>query len=151
MFKLLKTALFIFGAVLLFLIDRILKLLAQEDFFTPSIPIIKNIFSFSFASNYGIAFSLPLTGSILTLATGIIIIFLGVYLFVLLKKKERFKSLFLFVMLLGALSNFWDRLFLGYVVDYWDLKYFTVFNLADVMIVGGFLGLLSSYLFTKKS
>ncbi len=151
MFNVLKTALFVSGAVLLLLIDRVLKLLAQTDFFTPSVPIIKNIFNFSFAANYGIAFSVPFEGEILTVITGIIIIFLGFYLFFLYKKRSFQKFLFLTLLFLGAVSNFYDRINWGYVIDYWDLKYFTIFNLADVMIVAGFLGLLISYFFSKKS
>ncbi len=42
----------------------------------------------------------------------------------------------------GAMSNLLDRLKYGCVICYLDLKYFTVFNLADIMIVGGALWLL---------
>lgn len=38
------------------------------------------------------------------------------------------------ILIFGAILNFTDRIKFGYVVDYFDLKYFTVFNVADVMI-----------------
>ncbi len=40
-------------------------------------------------------------------------------------------------MITGAISNIIDRLSYGYVIDYLSLRYFTVFNLADVMISSG--------------
>ena len=43
----------------------------------------------------------------------------------------------LLLILLGALSNFFDRLAYGYVIDYFYLKNFTIFNLADASISGG--------------
>ena len=48
------------------------------------------------------------------------------------------------LIIFGALSNFFDRLFLGAVVDYLDLKYYSVFNLADVMIVFGVIMIIAS-------
>jgi signal peptidase II len=40
------------------------------------------------------------------------------------------------ILIIGAILNFTDRIKFGYVIDYFSLKYFTVFNLADVMICG---------------
>ena len=45
------------------------------------------------------------------------------------------------ILLFGAISNIIDRIRLGFVIDYIDLKYFTIFNIADIMIVGS-IGLL---------
>jgi len=59
------------------------------------------------------------------------------YFLYVIKKGEEKNAMYLFLVILGALSNLLDRLKFGYVVDYLDLRYFTVFNLADVMIVGG--------------
>jgi hypothetical protein len=48
---------------------------------------------------------------------------------------KRFKLLYSVLVLIGAISNLYDRLSYSYVIDYLDLKYFTVFNVADAMIV----------------
>ena len=37
----------------------------------------------------------------------------------------------------GAMGNFWDRLFMGYVIDFVDLRFWPVFNIADAAIVVG--------------
>jgi signal peptidase II len=47
----------------------------------------------------------------------------------------------------GAIGNLWDRIALGYVVDFisvhWDNRYyFPAFNIADAAITGGAIGML---------
>jgi lipoprotein signal peptidase len=60
-----------------------------------------------------------------------------------LSRRGKFTaSVYSAAIILGATSNLADRFQYGYVIDYFDLKYFTVFNLADVLIVGGTIGLL---------
>ena len=66
-------------------------------------------------------------------------------------KKDYIKAWLLLAIIFGAISNLFDRIKYGYVIDYLDLKYFTVFNLADVMIVGGVIGLGWQILIKKKS
>ena len=136
-----RTAIFLFLlAVFLFAIDRLLKSIALE--FAGEYSLIGEILKFSFAKNYFIAFSLPLGGAFLIILISIIIITLLVYSLKLAIKKEWLQVALLTNILFGAISNLLDRLQLGYVVDYIDLKYFTVFNTADIMIVGGTLLLL---------
>ncbi len=129
-----KTIIFLLIIVFLFCLDRFLKNLALRGEFN-NFPIFGNLLKFNFASNYYIAFSLPLKGKILTIFIFFIIIFLLFYIIVLWQKKEYAISLFLFAISLGAISNLWDRIKFGYVIDYFNLKYFTVFNVADVLIV----------------
>lgn len=49
----------------------------------------------------------------------------------------------------GALGNCIDRLFRGYVVDFIDLTYWPIFNVADIAVVCGTI-LLSIMIFTAK-
>lgn len=126
--------------------DRFLKFLAVENFFNGQKTIIGDFFKLGFAGNYNIAFSLPLAGWWLNIII-ILIIFALIYnLLYYAEKNDYAKSYLLFLIALGAISNLFDRLKYGFVIDYFDLKYFTIFNLADVMIVGGviFLALLMS-------
>ena len=140
-----KTAIILFVlAVFLLAIDRLLKIVALNQIQEYS--LIGDILKFNFAKNYFIAFSLPLGGSVLIAIIIAIIIFLLVYCIRLAKKREFIQVALLTNVLFGAISNLVDRLQYGYVIDYIDLKYFTVFNVADMMIVGGvFLLLLTSY------
>jgi signal peptidase II len=41
--------------------------------------------------------------------------------------------------MVGALSNLLDRAILGYVVDYVNIFFWPIFNLADCLIVAGVL------------
>lgn len=128
--------------IILFVLgDRFLKYLAARDYFAGSQEIIDNIFRLGFAKNYNIAFSLPLGGLILNIIIGLIILWLIGYFLLLIIKEKFIQSSLVLAVLFGAASNYYDRLKFGYVIDYLDLKYFTVFNLADAMIVLGVLGL----------
>lgn len=123
-------------------LDRFLKFLSINHYFDQPINIFKNIFTLNFIENYNIAFSLPLKGIFLNIIIILIIFFLIRYLSFSLSKKETWSAIFLLAIILGALSNLTDRLKYGFVIDYLDLKYFTVFNLSDAMIVAGIAGLI---------
>lgn len=130
-----KKAAFILVAVFFVLIDRFFKMLALHIKYHEPINLVGDFFRFSFAPNYYIAFSLPLSGVFLNILIGIIILSLSFYLFSLSKKGELYEFSFLIFVWFGAVSNYFDRLKYGFVIDYLDLKYFTVFNVADCMIV----------------
>ena len=49
----------------------------------------------------------------------------------------------------GALANLWERVFLGYVVDYLDLGFWPVFNLADSFISAGCILLAVRYFYKR--
>lgn len=122
-----------------FLIDRLLKLTAIK--IAPlSIPLIKEILSFNLATNKNIAFSLPLSGPWLNWPIVIIIFYFLWLLWQIKNDASRLKEKIAICLIAGgALSNLIDRLQYGHVIDYLRLKYFTIFNLADVMIVTGSL------------
>lgn len=120
-----------------FIADRYFKALAIHYFSSGgSIGLIGKIFSFHFATNNYIAFSLPLGGHLATIIIGLIIISLLYYIIRLIasKNSQINEILLLTIIVLGAISNILDRLQYGYVIDYLSLRYFTVFNLADIMI-----------------
>lgn len=122
-----------------FVVDRILKNNVLKLEFDQSRQIIGNILTFRLAYNQNIAFSLPLSGPWLNILISLIVFVL--FLIIIHAKIRQTldkKSLFLLTFILfGAISNLLDRFLYGAVVDYFDLKYFTIFNLADVMISVG--------------
>jgi len=134
-------ALYILLAVFFVVLDRFLKFLAVNSYNSDQFRIFGDFFQFNFIPNYNIAFSLPITGVFLNFVIiSIIVILLYELLFSEIKNEWPKATLLTFI-IFGAISNMLDRLKYGFVIDYLDLKYFTVFNIADVMIVGGVLGM----------
>lgn len=132
------------------IVDRFLKFLAINNYFSNPVKIFNDIFKLNFAANFNIAFSLPFKGAWLNLIIALIIVILLYYWLFLIKNKDLRSAGYLFFIVIGAMSNLYDRLNFGYVVDYLDLKYFTAFNIADMMIVGGVVGLIWIMVFNKK-
>jgi len=142
-----KTAFFYIFAVFLITLDRLFKLLATNNLL-PNFNFF-DFFSLSFAKNYYIAFSLPLSGNFLIVFILAAIALLIYYFIRQLKLKNKVIATTLFFIILGAASNLLDRLKFGFVVDYLDLKYFTIFNIADAMISCGMFLLIYVLLINK--
>ncbi|MCK9438971.1 MAG: signal peptidase II [Patescibacteria group bacterium] len=138
----------IFLIAIFFIADRVLKYLAINSWESKN--ILGEILKFNFTANKYIAFSLPLSGLILNLFIFFILFLILIYLAFLFYKKRHYEFLGFLAIFCGALSNLIDRLKHSFVVDYLDLYYFTVFNLADVLIFFGSLFLLSFY-FKKEA
>lgn len=119
-----------------FVLDRYLKSLALKLAPGESINLISDLFSFSFSKNPYIAFSLPIGPNVITPLVIIIIISLIMAILWLIYKQKRLslQTIFLIIILLGAVSNAIDRLQYTYVIDYLRLKNLSVFNIADAMI-----------------
>jgi len=96
--------------------------------------------------NQNIAWSIPIAPAIFYLAW--IIIVSALILFFLKTKKATLRFFLIFIFA-GALSNLIDRIHLGCVVDYIDLKFWPVFNLADIYITIGVIFFLFSTLKSK--
>ncbi len=95
------------------------------------------VFSFVYAKNTGGAFSL-FEGHPYLLAMFAIFVLLGLFVYVYKKVifDDKFKILTIVLFASGILGNLWERITLGYVIDYIKLNFvnFAVFNLFDVMI-----------------
>lgn len=111
--------------------------------------------SMAFTKNPGIAFGIqipPYFIIALTIALLALIIFLSRKE---LKTESRLTQLCLSLILAGGLSNLYDRLIRGYVVDFisLDFKFFRYpdFNLADGYILTGILLILVFYAKIKKT
>ena len=134
-------------AVFFIFLDRYLKYLAIDREYAR---LLGDILKFNFAANPNIAFSLPLGGSLLNFIIMAAIVSLGYFFYYCVKKEAFYEAMSVVFIILGAISNLADRAAYGFVIDYFDLKYFTVFNLADMMIVGGTAWLLFLSLEIKK-
>lgn len=134
----------------LFVIDQLLKYFARTNP-ESTYYLWKPWIGWEYFANTGIAFSLPIPNWLVVIFTPII---LGGLVYWFIKSYSHISRttyhvsynansatsisylLSLILITTGAVSNYFDRVFLGFTVDYFRL--FTgVINLADVMIVGG--------------
>jgi signal peptidase II len=127
-------ALYVIAAIFFTVLDRFFKMLALEIGENSRIHIFDSWFSFSLAKNQYIAFSLPFTGLLLNIVIGVIIISIIIFSLILIKKQEYHQAGLLTILVISAINNYYDRLRYGYVIDYLDLRYFTVLNISDILI-----------------
>ncbi|MCX5657166.1 MAG: signal peptidase II [Candidatus Omnitrophica bacterium] len=134
----------------LFSLDRVVKYFVASRFFPgESIEVLKKIFHITLVQNTGIAFGLLRNKSNLSF----VLFVLGLMLFsiILLRGKTYSKigKISLCLIISGALSNLFDRLVFGYVIDYLDFRVWPVFNIADASITAG-VALIVREIFVKK-
>lgn len=133
-------SIFLIG-ILFLLIDIISKqLILYFMVENQTIQIIPHFFSLTYVKNTGVAFSM-LEGNILfILLMSMIVVGVLVY-FAKSKGNGRLEKICYSMILGGALGNFLDRIFYGYVIDFFDFTLFgfkmAIFNVADVLIVCG--------------
>lgn len=141
------------SAIIVF-IDQIFKILALNNLkYIDSLPIIPDIFHFTYVENRGAAFGM-LEGKkwILIGVTAIVILF-AIVLVLAGKLDEDNHLLFsICVIIGGGVGNLIDRIYRNFVVDYIHLKVinFAVFNFADICVTLGTLWLLIYLLFDMK-
>lgn len=139
-------------ALLVAVVDRIVKAVMVGPLMLRDLGVIDLLpfFDLRYAENYGVSFGM-FTATSMEMRYGLIIvtalIALGVTVW-MLRETLRGDILSLGLVLGGALGNIYDRLTLGYVIDYADLhigewRPFAIFNLADVAITFGVLILLA--------
>ena len=152
-----KIYLFIFVLVL-FTIDRISKILILKNFLNNSSSeiYINSFLNFSLVWNSGIGFGiLQLEPNIFYLLISIIITAINLILiYWMLTSSNYLESIFISIILGGALGNLFDRYYYSSVPDFIDLHYesfhWFTFNIADIFITIGIIGLIIIDLFKIK-
>lgn len=120
-------------AFFVLILDRLAKMLSlhiwqfQEANLTPW-------FKLSFKLNQQISFSLPLPQTLISCGLSLAIVVIIYYLISFARSSQIWPTTLLNLILIGAISNAFDRLLYGGVIDYLHLAHFTVFNLADALI-----------------
>lgn len=126
-------------ALITFVIDQIIKSLTLV--YLINIPIIPNILSLTYAKNYGIAFSMLKEKRIIIIAISILLISFLIYVLkkdYISKNKDTWLVNIAFGILFGGiLGNLFDRIVRGFVIDYINVSFFSIFNLADIAITFG--------------
>ena len=129
-------------ALSILVLDQVLKALVVRSLqHGHYIDLLGGLIRLDFTRNSGAAFGLFQSGGFVFAAVAILVS-LGILVFYRrIADSSVLVRLALGLILGGALGNLVDRVRLGYVVDYVDLRWWYVFNLADSAIVVG-VGLL---------
>lgn len=127
----------------IFLFDHLTKVAAL--FYLPDQPVkIFPFFYLTYVENTGAAFGIMKNGNFL-----LIFVMLAIIAYIIISWKElcsygklvKWGAVFI---LAGALGNLYDRITLGFVVDFLDFRVWPVFNVADSFItIGGCMFALS--------
>jgi len=135
--------------ILVILADRVTKILA-ESLPADGVTLLPGLLGLRRGMNTGIAFSL-LSGHPRLLGIFSILIILIVCLCLRGRSLSRLAKTGLALMLGGALSNAWDRLFSGAVPDMIEFLFvrFAIFNVADAALVIGCVLLMIAVLTEK--
>ncbi len=136
-------------AVLLF-IDRLTKCLTLA-YLTDTDIIVAPFLHLRYVQNTGAAFGIMQGGNLVLVLVTLLII--G-YLIKCWKELCAYGPLVkwgLVLILGGALGNLYDRIALGFVVDFIDLRVWPVFNAADSFITVGGVMLALALLFPRKT
>ena len=145
----------IIAVVILILLDQGTKFWALAGL-KPihNMTLVEGFMDLTFVENRGVAFGM-FSGQrwFILLLTGIIAVGLIWFYKTMPKKKEYFPlRVSLVLVLSGAIGNIIDRLFRGYVVDFFEFTFFEwpVFNVADIYVVVGVILLALMIIFVVK-
>ena len=149
-----KSSLF-FLFLFLVILDQITKALVINflDLYE-SVPLLP-IVNLTFVVNYGFAFGLLNNPSLNQIVVSIVILLIiSYFLYLLIKTQDKVFQFTLTIILAGALGNFMDRIFRGFVIDFIDIyigkHHWPAFNIADSCITVGFVVLMINILFLNK-
>lgn len=141
--KMVKSLGFLAFAVFLFLLDQLTKRAAFSEspessgafeFLNSLRPVLgKQLFE-----NDAFAFSLPMHGPAVYIIYALLLALLIIW-FIFTKNKSTKIYLGFLLILVGALSNIFDRITLGFVRDFIYIFWGNIFNLADIYIVLGII------------
>ena len=139
----------------LVILDQFTKALVINFFNLYDSVALLPMINLTFVVNYGFAFGLLNNPSLNQILVSLVILAIIIYfLYLLIKTQDKIFQLTLTLILAGALGNFIDRIFRGFVIDFIDIyigKYhWPAFNIADSCITVGFVVLMINILFLNK-
>lgn len=115
-----------------------------------SLPVIPHIFHITYVLNPGAAFGIFSNQRTFFILAGILLFGLAIYFRPRLKREGRMLRYSAAALLAGAAGNLIDRIASGLVVDFFDFRIWPVFNLADIAIVCGVIGMMLVILFPAR-
>lgn len=144
--------------IIFFLIDRVSKILILKSFLNNSLSeiYINSFLNLSLVWNSGIGFGLlQIEPNIFYSTVSIIIAAINLILiYWMITTSNCLESIFISIILGGSLGNLFDRFYYNSVPDFIDLHYksfhWFTFNIADIFITIGIIGLIIIDLFKIK-
>ncbi len=134
--------------VSLFSLDRFSKIWALNNLAYENIPVFKYL-NFSLVLNRGVSFGIfgSSSSAAFYLLTILIFLVIGFFVFFSISEYKRGMNIFWHIFIIaGAYSNLLDRIMYKGVVDFIDFYvgtwHWPTFNVADIFIVLGVLGIL---------
>ncbi len=132
-----KFILIIGFSFLLFFVESLIKYVFLNKIPHEGFYLLFGLIQINLFTNTNIAFGLPLPQFLIIILVIVILILLGYLWWLTLWQQNWLQLLAVSLIILGALSNLLDRLIFGYVIDYINLFFWPIFNLADAMIIVG--------------
>ena len=150
-----KNQLFWVVAVISLVVDHLTKFWVVRTFdMGETLPILPDIFHFTYVTNTGAAFSLFSNGGVYWLRWLSLLVSLGLMAMAWFGPRfNRWEQVGYGCILGGALGNGIDRFVAGYVIDFLDFRLiqFPIFNLADVSInIGIFCLIIATFRSTNQ-
>lgn len=144
-------------AVILIAADQIIKYWAQNELMPiKNMDFIKiddfEIMDLTYVRNDGAAFS-SFSGEKWFLIGLTSLMIIGLFIYAIRdKNKNPFMMVSVFSVIAGGIGNLIDRIRLGYVIDYLEVKFvnFAIFNFADICVVLGAICLVIHVIFLDK-
>lgn len=124
----------------LVLVDQIIKLIITKSMYLyQSIKVIPNFLYITYVENDGAAFSILSGGRWFFVIIGVIALVLMFKFIYDDSKVSKFDTISYSLTTSGIVGNLIDRIYLGKVIDYIDVRVldFPIFNFADICIVIG--------------
>ncbi|MBM0045745.1 signal peptidase II [Anaerococcus sp. mt242] len=134
------------------ILDRITKTYAINNLIEK--PYNGTLLNFTYLENRGAAFGILQDSRLFFIILTLAIVAVLVYYFIKnYKKNPIILNIALAMIISGAIGNFYDRLFQGYVVDFIEFAFikFPVFNVADIFVTIGSLLMIIYLLFLEES
>ena len=142
-------AVYIAIIVLVPVLAQIIRLLVESNIKPAgSVAVIPGLFNLTYSENRGVAFGLFQNGTVFFAITTSVVIVVFTILLIKNYKKSKLFSVAAALIIGGGLGNLFERVFLGYVVDYLSLSFFSpICNFADYCITAGTVCLIVYLLF----
>ncbi len=112
--------------------------------------LIEGVLWLTYVQNQGAAFSI-MEGKVLFFIIASIIVIAALMVWVVLKRPPAQLAVILALLTGGAAGNLIDRLRVSHVIDFFDLHWWPIFNVADMAIVIGGILLICYVLIEERS